>query len=138
MTLLEALKHFTIDIDGDDEPLIDIDYEANNFCKNQYKDLLHNLECIMDEDDYEKLNKIEADEKFLKALRDNELYELCEIGDCITNDLVCAAWLTSRDIKYDEIEEDEWEDMYVDTQIYEFVFNDFNYKFLYEGDIDMR
>lgn len=137
MTLLETLKHFTINIDGDDEPLIEIDYEYNDFCKNQYDSLIHNLKCIGCERDFDVLSKTDIDDKFLQAMKDDTLNEMIGLSDYDNQMLLYAAWLTSRDLLYDEIEDDEWEDMYVDTQEYEFVFNDFDFKYTYETDIDM-
>ena len=136
MTLTEALKHFSIFNLDDDKMLLEIDYDRNDSCKDLYEELLHNLKC-KDSELYDFLEKTEVDDKLLNSIKDGEFYENYDIDSNVKIDLLYAAWMTSKGLKYDEIEEDEWEDMYDDCKNYEYVFSDFNFKFQYETDIDM-
>lgn len=137
MNFIEVLKQFSIENLDTEELLIDCQYRYADSDKELYERFLHNFKCILGKDDYEILEKTEVDDKFLEALKEDEMYEIYDIGDNITYDLLCAAALTDEELVYDEIDEGDWDDMYWDTANYEICLGDFNFKYTCETDIDM-
>lgn len=138
MTLIETLRRFTIDnLDTDD-----VLYDGSWYDDNQkgFEFFLHNLQALLgssDAETWEKMNSLEINEDILVDLRDNEGENY--FGDVsITHTILNAAWLTHRDIDYAErIEQDDYDDLCEDVYNYGFTFEDFDFFFQFEADIDL-
>ena len=140
MTLIEALKHCSIENLDTTELLLDIDYDYSDEDKEMYNLLIENLHafCCDDSCDWEVLNTLEADENLLEAVRDEEDIEKYNLSDSFLNMWLNAAYLTKKGLAYNEIDEDDWQDMYEDIANYEFSLSRLDFKCEYEIDIDLR
>lgn len=137
MTLIEALKQFSIENLDTEELLIDCQYRYTDSDKELYDRFIHNLRWVCyDEEDYNKLCNLEMTPEFMNKLKENDTDEIWE--GHINQTILDAAWLTYNDYDYEECKaNDDYDDLYEDCHNYEFCFGDFDLTYEYECDVDL-
>lgn len=137
MTLLEALKHSSVENLDTEDILVDICWERGEEDQLKYDLLIKNLTYCLEPEDVEKLMALEVNEQILNDIRERKTYERWDIADDFMSAWLIAAYLASTDTYYKDVEDDEWEDFWEDEATWELTLSDFGFKCTFLQDIDL-
>lgn len=125
MTLLEALKHCSVE-NLDTNELI---YDGDDWMVDYF---FANIKALFSPEDYKLMETTELDDKLIEEIKTNS-EEIIE--DNILYNIIAASLMANAQVNYAELDEEDLDRLYWDEANYEVVI-DCNF-FKYNGDIDL-